>query len=143
MGILADIAPYSREYNRIRAVVDKQSHSDTELRAHYEQIVDQVRQTKESTLQVDQRRFDAPVDKIEGTIKSASFHGIELSEYPGLALLPRTDQVEYSSADGVLSIASSLVSDIVPRLRACPEAETISLVRNSLKGFAKSCGKVG
>jgi hypothetical protein len=143
LSILADIAPYSREYNRIRAVVDKQANGNPELRAHYEQIVDQVRQTKESTLQVDQRRFDAPVDKIEGTIKSASFHGIELSEYPGLALLPRTDQVEYSSADGVLSIASSLVSDIVPRLRACPEAETISLVRNSLKGFAKSCGKVG
>jgi hypothetical protein len=77
------VAPYSREYNRIRAVVDKQSHGDLELRSRYEQIVDQVRQTKESTLQVDQRRFDAPVDKIEGTIKSASFHGVELSEYPG------------------------------------------------------------
>jgi hypothetical protein len=83
LGILADIAPYSREYNRIRAVVDKQANGNPELRAHYEQIVDQVRQTKESTLQVDQRRFDAPVDKIEGTIKSASFHGVELSEYPG------------------------------------------------------------
>src|ERR1017187_5004673 len=83
LGILADIAPYSREYNRLRAVVDKQSHGDNDLRAHYEQIVDRVRQTKESTPQVDQRRFDAPIDKIEGTIKSASFHGVELSEYPG------------------------------------------------------------
>jgi hypothetical protein len=26
LGILADIAPYSREYNRIRAVVDKQAN---------------------------------------------------------------------------------------------------------------------
>ena len=59
----------SGEYNRIRAVVDKQANGNPELRAHYEQIVDQVRQTKESTLQVDQRRFGAPVDKIEGTIK--------------------------------------------------------------------------
>ncbi len=82
LGILADIAPYSREYNRIRAVVDKQANGNPELRAHYEQIVDQVRQTKESTLQVDKRRFDAPVDKIEGTVTKASFHGIELSEYP-------------------------------------------------------------
>src|ERR1017187_5077617 len=83
LGILADIAPYSREYNRIRAVVDKQANGNPELRAHYEQIVDQVRQTKESTLQVDKSRFDAPVDKIKGPIKSASFHGVELSEYPG------------------------------------------------------------
>ena len=63
------MAPYSREYNRIRTVVDKQSNGDLELRSRYEQIVEQVRQTKESTLQVDQRRFDAHVDKIEGTIK--------------------------------------------------------------------------
>ena len=55
----------------------------TNSRSRYEQIVEQVRQTKESTLQVDQRRFDAPVDKIEGTVKTASFKGIELAEYPG------------------------------------------------------------
>src|ERR1035437_5837078 len=73
LSILGDVAPYSREYNRIRAVVDKQSAGDLELRSRYEQIVEQVRLTEESTLQVDQRRFDAPVDKIEGTIKSASF----------------------------------------------------------------------
>ena len=36
LGILADIAPYSREYNRIRAVVDKQANGNPELRAHYE-----------------------------------------------------------------------------------------------------------
>ncbi len=83
LSILGDVAPYSREYNRIRAIVEKQSHGDPDLRAHYEQIVEQVRQTKESTLQVDQRRFDAPVDQIEGTVKSASFKGVELNEYPG------------------------------------------------------------
>ncbi len=80
LRILADVAPYSREYNRIRAIVEKQSHGDTELRANYEQIVEQVRQTKDSTLQVDQRRFDAPVDRIDGTVKKASFHGVELAE---------------------------------------------------------------
>jgi hypothetical protein len=83
LSILGDVAPYSREYNRFRAIVEKQSHGDTDLRAQYEQIVEQVRQTKESTLQVDQRRFDAPVDEIEGTVKTASFRGIELAEYPG------------------------------------------------------------
>jgi hypothetical protein len=49
LGILGDIAPYSREYNRVRAVVEKQANGDLDLRARYEQIVEQVRQTKEST----------------------------------------------------------------------------------------------
>ena len=44
---------------------------------------EQARLTKESTLNVDVRRFDTPVDKIEGTVKSASFRGVELSESPG------------------------------------------------------------
>ena len=58
LSILGDVAPYSREYNRIRAiVVEKKTHGDVDLRARYEQIVEQVRQAKESTLQVDQRRF--------------------------------------------------------------------------------------
>jgi hypothetical protein len=88
LSILGDVAPYSREYNRIRAIVEKQAHGDPDLRAHYEQIVEQVRQTKESTLQVDQRRFDAPVDQIQGTVKSASFKGVELNEYPVIRLGP-------------------------------------------------------
>ena len=75
LSILADVAPYSREYNRIRAIVEKQSHNNTDLRAHYEQIVEQVRQAKESTLQVDERRFDTPVDQLEGTVKSAFISG--------------------------------------------------------------------
>jgi hypothetical protein len=79
---------YSREYNRIRATVEKQTHGDAELRSRYEQIVEQVRQTKQSTLQVDQRRFDAPVDQIQGTVKSASFKGVELTEYPTIRLGP-------------------------------------------------------
>jgi hypothetical protein len=83
LAILGDVAPYSREYNHLRASVEKSSRGDNELRARYEQIVEQVRLTKESTLQVDERRFDAPVDKLEGTVKSASFKGVTLSEYPG------------------------------------------------------------
>jgi len=72
LRILADVAPYSREYNRIRAVVEKQSRGDAELRADYEQIVDQVRQTKDSTLQVDQRRFDAPDVKSVSPVVNAN-----------------------------------------------------------------------
>ena len=123
LGILADIAPYSREYNRIRAVVDKQANSSPELRAHYEQIVDQVRQTKESTLQVDKRRFDAPIDKIEGTIKSASFHGVELSEYPG--------RIFNFSAVG--SSMADLVADTLGSKNAMTRAEAAGLADTKLR----------
>lgn len=70
LSILADIAPYSRQYNKYRNIVDKESRGNPELRARYEQILEQMRQTRESTLQVDERRFDAPVDQIEGYVKS-------------------------------------------------------------------------
>ena len=123
MGILGDVAPYSREYNRIRAVVDKQANGNPELRAHYEQIVDQVRQTKESTLQVDQRRFDAPVDKIEGTIKSASFHGVELSEYPG--------RIFNFSAVG--SSMADLVADTLGSKNNMTRAQAAGLADNKLR----------
>jgi hypothetical protein len=79
LSILADVAPYSREYNKYRNIVDKESRGNPELRSRYEQILEQMRQTRESTLQVDERRFDAPVDQIEGTVKSASFGGVELA----------------------------------------------------------------
>jgi hypothetical protein len=82
LTILGDVAPYSREYTQVRAVVEKQSAGDLELRSRYQQIVEQVSLTKESTLQVGQRRFDASIDKIEGTIKSASSHGVDLSMSP-------------------------------------------------------------
>ena len=113
LSILGDVAPYSREYNRIRAIVEKQSHGDNELRAQYEQIVEQVRQTKESTRQVDERRFDAPVDRLEGTVKSASFRGVELAEYPG--------RVFHFSSVG--SSMADLVADMLGQSNAMTRAE--------------------
>ena len=83
LRILGDIAPYSREYQKIHGRLGKHLKDNPELRAQYDQISEQVRQTKDSTLQVDERHFDAPVDTIEGTIKSASARGIQLNEYPG------------------------------------------------------------
>jgi len=83
LRILGDIAPYSREYQKIHGRLGKQLKDNPELRAQYDQISEQVRQTKDSTLQVDERHFDAPVDTIEGTIKSASARGIQLNEFPG------------------------------------------------------------
>ena len=123
LSILGDVAPYSREYNRIRAIVDKQSRGDAELRSRYEQIVEQVRQTKESTLQVDQRRFDAPVDHIEGTIRKASFHGVELSEYPG--------RIFHFSSVG--SSMADLTADLLGKSNAMTRAEAAGLADNKLR----------
>ena len=103
LGILADIAPYSREYNRIRAVVDKQANGNLELRSRYEQIVDQVRQTKESTLQV--------------------FYGIELSEYPG--------RIFHFSAVG--SSMADLVADQLGKSNQMTRAQAAGLADNKLR----------
>jgi hypothetical protein len=119
LSILGDVAPYSREYNRIRAIVEKQSHGDVELRSRYEQIVEQVRQTKDSTLQVDERRFDAPVDRLEGTVKSASFRGVELAEYPG--------RVFHFSSVG------SSMADLLGQSNAMTRAEASRVADNKLR----------
>jgi hypothetical protein len=123
LSILGDVAPYSREYNRLRAIVEKQSRADNDLRARYEQIVEQVRQTKESTLQVDTRRFDTPVDEIEGTIKKASFHGVELAEYPGRTF-------HFSS---VGSSMADLVADQLGKSNEMTRAEAAGVADNKLR----------
>jgi hypothetical protein len=46
MAILADVAPYSREYNNYRLRVGKESKGNTELQIEYEKILDRVRQTR-------------------------------------------------------------------------------------------------
>lgn len=123
LSILGDVAPYSRQYNRLRGVVEKQSRGDVELRARFEQIVEQVRETKDSTLQVDERRFDAPVDRIEGTVKSASFHGVELAEYPG--------RVFHFSSVG--SSMADLVADTLGQSNSITRAEAARSADSKLR----------
>jgi hypothetical protein len=72
MSILADVAPYSREYNIFRQKVNQASKDDTQLRIEYERILERVRQTKESVIKMDDRHFTAPTDEIEGTVESVS-----------------------------------------------------------------------
>ena len=81
--ILADVAPWSKEYMIYKAQVRKQAKYDTALQIKYDQIEDQVRQMKESTVTFEQRRFTAPVETIAGTIKTATPQGVELQEFPG------------------------------------------------------------
>jgi hypothetical protein len=46
MAILADVAPYSREYNTYRLKVGAAARDNTELQIEYEKILDRVRQTR-------------------------------------------------------------------------------------------------
>jgi hypothetical protein len=85
MAILADVAPYSREYNTYRQRVGAQAHStnDTELEIEYEKILNRVKQTRESVIRMQDRHFTNPVEEIAGTVESASPGGVTLKEYPG------------------------------------------------------------
>jgi hypothetical protein len=97
MRVLSDVAPYSREYQKYAGRVRKHSSYSSEVRAEYERIQEQVRLTKESTIQTAQKHFNAPTDEIEGTIKRASAEGVELEEYPGRVF--RFSSVGSSMAD--------------------------------------------
>ena len=76
MSILADVAPYSREYNTYWRKVGKQAQGNTELQIEYEKVLDRLRQTKESVVPMTHRHFTEPVDEIEGTVDSVSPGGI-------------------------------------------------------------------
>ena len=53
LAILADVAPYSREYNTYRQKLGSEIGDNNELRIEYEKIINRVRQTKESSIRMD------------------------------------------------------------------------------------------
>jgi hypothetical protein len=83
MAILADVAPYSREYHTFRQVVGKQAQGNTELEIEYEKILKRVKQTRESVIRMQDRHFTEPVEEISGTVEEASSGGVTLKEFPG------------------------------------------------------------
>jgi len=83
MAILADVAPYSREYHTYRQKIGKQAQGNTELEIEYEKILTRVKQTRESVIRMQDRHFTEPVDEISGTVEEASAGGITLKEFPG------------------------------------------------------------
>ncbi len=83
MAILADVAPYSREYNTYRQRVGKEAQGNTELEIEYEKILNRVKQTRESVIKMSDRHLTAPVDEISGTVEEVSPGGITLKEFPG------------------------------------------------------------
>jgi len=83
MSILADVAPYSREYHTFRQKVGQQAQGNTELEIEYEKILTRVKQTRESVIKMSDRHFTEPVDEISGTVDEVSPGGVTLNEYPG------------------------------------------------------------
>jgi hypothetical protein len=85
MAMLADVAPYSSEYNTYRQRVGRQAHdtNDTELEIEYEKILNRVKKTRESVIRMQDRHFTTPVDEISGTVDQVSPAGITLKEFPG------------------------------------------------------------
>jgi len=114
MRILADVAPYSREYQKYASSVRHQAQDNPDLKAEYERISEQVRQTKESTLQVARKHFNAPVERIEGTVESVEGLDVRLKEYPGQTF--RLSSVGGSMADLTAEMLDG--KDVVPPRRA-------------------------
>jgi hypothetical protein len=78
LAILADVAPYSREYNTYRQKIGRQAQGNTELEIEYEKILARVKKTRESVIRMTDRHYTEPVDEISGTVESASLGGITL-----------------------------------------------------------------
>jgi hypothetical protein len=83
LAILADVAPYSREYNTYRQKVGAQVKGNTGQEIEYGKILNRVKQTRESIIRMNDRHFTAPVDEISGTVNEVFPGGIALNEYPG------------------------------------------------------------
>ena len=80
LAILADVAPYSREYNTYRQKIGRQAQGNTELEIEYEKILARVKKTREFVIRMTDRYYTEPVDEISGTLESASAGGITLKE---------------------------------------------------------------
>jgi hypothetical protein len=57
LRILADVAPYSREYNTYRQKLASQARHDTSLQIELDKIIDRARQVKESSIKMDNQVF--------------------------------------------------------------------------------------
>jgi hypothetical protein len=87
LAILADVAPYSREYNIFRSKVGNDSQDNTELRIEYEKILDRVRQTRESVIRMDNQVF--PSCRTQNTSRARAGRDTAPLTPPRLSLLPR------------------------------------------------------
>lgn len=150
LRILGDVAPYSREYQKISARVRIDAKNNPDLEAEYGRISEQVRQTKESTLQVAQRHFNAPVDTVEGTVKSVRGLEVELKEFPGRTFrfssvggsmadmttsLPRAAHIFFARGGRDRNPASSVVPLQPGHLYSCPCLQPAALSAQQLQNI--------
>ncbi len=77
---MADVAPYSHEYNTYRQKIGRQAQGNTELEIEYEKILTRVKKTRESVIRLTDQHYTEPVDEIAGTVESASAGGITLTD---------------------------------------------------------------
>src|SRR5664279_2508045 len=120
MAILADVAPYSREYHTYRQKIGKQAQGNTELEIEYEKILKRVKQTRESVIRMQDRHFTEPVDEISGTVEEASAGGITLKEYPGRLFQFSSARPRCPIQIAVIDSRSMLRSDIFPNAVPLP-----------------------
>lgn len=132
--ILADVAPWSKEYMIYRAKVRSQAQRDDRLTIEFAHTEDQVRQMKESTLKFQQRRFTAPIEQIQGTIAKATPEGIELEQYPGRKFT--LSSLGMSAAD-----LSAMTLGQENELTRSQTAKTVAEKQAALQGYLS--GQVG
>lgn len=97
LKILADVAPYSSEYERMRSHIYHQTEDNVDLRIEYDRITQQVEEIKKSSIQFTHRRFNEEVEHLQGTVKSVDRTGVVLEEYPGRTF--KLSSVGISAAD--------------------------------------------
>ena len=72
-----------------------------------------MKQTRESVIRMENRRFTAPVEEVEGTVESVSPAGVTLKEYPGLSVLPGTRNLARGRAKS-LELRETAISESSP-----------------------------
>ena len=97
LSILADVAPYSKEYQSVRQRVQSRSEGNTELKIEYEKILERVKQIKESVVPMDDRHFTGKTDTITGTVSSIGLGGVTLEEHPNQRF--QFSSIGFSAAD--------------------------------------------
>lgn len=134
LRILSDVAPYSREYNTYRQKLSADAKYDTGLQIELDKIIDRVRQVKESSIRMDERRFTEPVEEIAGTVEEATPAGLTLKEYPGRIF--RYSSVGTSAAD----MSAAILGENNPGLFVLPDNKSLAHAR-ATRAPGSNCGR--
>jgi hypothetical protein len=75
LAILADVAPYSREFQTYRGRVARAGSEDTATEIEFQKIMRQVHETRQSVIGTDQRRFSEDSRGSPGNGQSSVYLG--------------------------------------------------------------------